>query len=63
MPYPGVKKEFSYGSPASTPSPREMLSVWTAFTAAADTWLSSLTGEDLQKSYECPDGQPGQVNV
>lgn len=60
VPYPDIEKEFAYGSPPSTPSLKEMLAVWNAITAVADTWLFGLTSEDLQKPFTRRDGQPGQ---
>ena len=39
-PWPELNELFAYGAPAQTPSLAEMLAVWEAVTAAADSWLS-----------------------
>lgn len=59
MPYPEVQELFAYGSPASTPSLSEMLSMWGKITRAADPWLESLTSEKLQGYIVKKDGTPG----
>jgi hypothetical protein len=59
MPFPEVQQAYSYGTPASTPSLREVLAYWRKITAAADPWLESLTTEKLQENYIKPDGKPG----
>jgi len=48
MLFPEIDRDFAYGSPASTPSLKEMLAAWHAVTAAADPWLDTLTTAALQ---------------
>ena len=60
MPYPEVQKLFAYGAPASTPSLREMLSVWQKITKAADPWLENLTSKKLQEHVIKDNGQPSE---
>jgi hypothetical protein len=55
-----VDKLFAYGAPASTPSLKEMLKVWTAISKAATPWLETLTTETLQQHFTRADGEPGQ---
>lgn len=44
-----IDKNFANGAPASTPPLEEVLSAWQAITAAADSWLDTLTSSKLQK--------------
>jgi len=48
--YAGIKKDFAYGAPASTPSLKEVLEAWRAITQAADPWLDSLDSAKLQEN-------------
>jgi uncharacterized damage-inducible protein DinB len=52
MPFPEINKNFANGAPASTPSLKEMLSVWQAITQAADPWLDTLTSAKLQEHVQ-----------
>lgn len=45
--YPKIAEEFAYGSPASTPSLKEMFAAWQTITTAVDPWLDQLTSSDL----------------
>lgn len=45
--YPEWQERFAFGAPASTPTLRETLSVWTAVTQAADPWLDTLSSDRL----------------
>ncbi len=45
--YPRIAEEFAYGSPASTPSLKEMTTAWQSITTAADAWLGQLNSKDL----------------
>lgn len=45
--FPDLNKFFAYGAPASTPNLEEMWAAWETVTAAADSWLESLTSEKL----------------
>lgn len=49
MPLPHINELFAYGAPASTPPLDEMLTVWQTITAAADSWLDTLTTAQLQE--------------
>jgi hypothetical protein len=60
MPFPEVQKAFAYGAPASTPSLREVLTLWRKITKAADPWLESLTSQKLQMHILKSDGTPGE---
>jgi hypothetical protein len=46
-PLPELNTEFAYGAPASTPELGEMWRAWEQATAAADTWLDTVTSETL----------------
>lgn len=48
--FPEIAKDFAYGSPASTPSLKEMLVAWQKITKAADPWLDKVTTETLQQN-------------
>lgn len=50
MIYPEINRDYAYGSPASTPSLKEMLGAWEAITQASDPWLDTLTSETLLKN-------------
>jgi uncharacterized damage-inducible protein DinB len=52
MPFPEINKNFANGAPASTPSLKEMLSVWQAIAQAADPWLDTLTSAKLQEHVQ-----------
>jgi uncharacterized damage-inducible protein DinB len=56
---PEIHRQFANGAEASTPSLKDMLAAWKAITAAADTWLDTLTSEKLQQPFTRADGQPG----
>jgi hypothetical protein len=60
MPFPEVQELFAYGAPASTPSYREMLGIWSKITRAADPWLDTLTSEKLQEHFLKSNGQPAE---
>ena len=47
--YPEIQAEFAFGSPASTPSIKEMLEKWTKITEEIDPWLDTLTPAILSK--------------
>ena len=47
QPYPDIDRAFSYGSPASTPSLREMLDAWRAVIQQANPFLEALTVDQL----------------
>lgn len=49
-PFPEIAKNFAYGSPASTPSLKEMLSAWKIITKASDPWLDTLTSQMLEEN-------------
>lgn len=49
-PFPEIAKNFAYGSPASTPSLKEMLSAWKMITKASDPWLDTLTSQMLEEN-------------
>jgi len=49
MPFPQINELFAYGGPASTPALDEMWAAWDAITKAADSWLDTLTSENLQE--------------
>jgi len=49
-PFPEIAKDFAYGSPASTPALKEMLSAWKTITKAADPWLDTLTPQTLEEN-------------
>ncbi len=49
-PFPEIAKNFAYGSPASTPSLKEMLSAWQTIIKAADPWLDTLTSQMLEEN-------------
>ena len=48
MLYPGLNDLVGYGKPASTPPLVEMWAAWREITAAADSYLDSLTPDALQ---------------
>lgn len=57
---PGLNALVGYGRPASTPPLAEMWDAWRAITAAADPYLDSLTGADLEAlptAYGPPPGE------
>jgi len=47
--FPEIQEGFSFGSPASTPSIKEMLEKWEKITEEIDPWLDTLTPEILSK--------------
>ena len=49
-PFPEIAKNFAYGSPASTPFLKEMLSAWKMITKASDPWLDTLTSQMLEEN-------------
>lgn len=56
MLHPEVQELFAYGSPASTPSLKEMLSIWKEITKAADPWLETLDSNKLREQVIKKDG-------
>jgi hypothetical protein len=58
MPFPELQDLYAYRAPASTPSLREMLSIWKKVTQAADPWLDSLTSEKLHTPFLLGSGKP-----
>lgn len=46
---PDIDRAFAYGAPASTPSLKEMVAAWRTITAAADSWLDTLTSTTLRQ--------------
>ena len=58
MPFPELQELYAYQAPASTPSLREMLSMWKEVTQAADQWLDTLTSEKLQTPFLLESGKP-----
>ncbi len=52
VPHPQLNKLVGYGQPASTPPLAEMWQVWRDITAAADTFLDTLTAEQLNTYLE-----------
>jgi hypothetical protein len=46
---PSMRKEFGYGTPASTPSLQATLRAWKEITAATDPWLDRLTSSELAR--------------
>ena len=51
---PGLREQFGFGKPACTPPLEEMWAQWRAVTAAADTYLNSITAQtlDVQLSWQ-----------
>jgi hypothetical protein len=45
--FPEIDKEYAFGSPASTPSLKEVLSAWHAITAEIDPWLETISTQTL----------------
>ena len=60
LPLPEIQKRFAFGAPMSTPSLAEMLKAWRAVTAATDSFLDSLTTEDLLRDLPLNGRQTGQ---
>lgn len=58
--HPEVQELFAYGSPASTPSLKEMLAIWMEITKAADPWLETLDSQKLLEQVIKKDGKPLQ---
>ena len=58
----GLNERVGYGKPASTPPLAEMWAVWRTVTAAADTYLDTLTPALLQTHLE-RDGAPVAESV
>jgi len=56
MPYPKIEELFAYGAPASTPSLREMQKIWQDITASSNSWLETITSEQLMEFVVKPDG-------
>jgi uncharacterized damage-inducible protein DinB len=54
---PDLEKAFAYGTPASTPPLKDVVSAWRTITAAADPWLDAATTETLQ-SHVISNGKP-----
>jgi len=52
VPHPQLNKRVGFGQPASTPPLAEMWDVWHDITAAADTFLDTLTYEQLLQHLE-----------
>jgi hypothetical protein len=52
VPHPKLNKLFGFGQPATTPPLSEMWQFWNDITAAADLFLDTLTGEQLQTHLE-----------
>ena len=52
VPHPGLNELVGFGRPASTPPLDEMWQVWHDITAAADTYLDTLTEEQLTTVLE-----------
>ena len=59
---PGLQKLVGFGRPASTPPLDEMWATWRTVTAAADTFLDSLTTEALPEHPEFK-GKPSEESV
>jgi len=60
LPLPEIQKRFAFGAPMSTPSLAEVLKAWRAVTAATDSFLDSLTTEDLLRDLPLNGRQTGQ---
>ena len=56
---PEIENNFAYGTPASTPSLKEVLVAWQNITKAADPWLDTLTSQKLQQNV-ISNGKPIQ---
>ncbi len=52
VPHPQLNKLVGFGQPATTPSSSDMWQVWHEITAAADTYLDTLTAEQLPTHLE-----------
>jgi uncharacterized damage-inducible protein DinB len=59
---PGLVDRVGTGRPASTPSLAEMWSAWRTVTAAADDYLDTLTGDQLDR-FLLRGGRPVKENV
>ena len=57
---PGVREQFAYGAPATTPLLDETWRAWHAITQAADPWLDRITTETL-RSQVVIDGTPSEL--
>lgn len=49
MLFPHINTDFAFGAPGSTPGLKDMLSAWRLISAAADSWLDSLTPARLEE--------------
>ena len=52
VPHPQLNKSVGFGQPATTPPLADMWQVWNDITAATDSFLDSLTFEDMQTHLE-----------
>ncbi len=59
---PGLRELVGTGQPASTPPLAEMWAAWNNITAAADTYLDTLTPEILQTHFEWQ-GKPMRESI
>jgi len=52
VPHPQLNKSVGFGQPATTPPLADMWQVWNDITAATDSFLDSITTEDLRTHLE-----------
>ena len=59
IPFPELNKSFAYGAPMSTPSLKEMLSLWSMVITAADPFLDTVTTASMQTELRLKDESVG----